>query len=81
MQLGELDLQPAFAAPGALREDVENELRPVEDLAGKEVLQVAALRRRKFVVENDGRDLLVLKRFPDQLRFAFADIKWCGRFR
>ncbi len=77
----QLDLQPAFAAPGALREDVENELRAIEHLARKEVLQVAALRRRKFVVENDGRDLLVLERFLDQLGFAFADVKWRGRLR
>ena len=52
LKLRQLDLQLAFARAGALGEDVENQRRAVEDLAVENFFQVAALRRRKVVVEN-----------------------------
>ena len=62
-----------------MRENIENELGAIEHLAREQILQVASLRRRKFVVENDRRDLLVLERFLDQLGFAFPDVIRRGR--
>src|SRR4051794_19223254 len=79
LQLRELDLEASFPAPGALREDVENELGAIENFTRKEVLQVAALGRRQLVVENHRGDVLVLERFLYQLRFAFADVIRRGR--
>ena len=74
LQLRELDLQPAFTAARALREDVENELGAIEHFAREKIFQIASLRRRKFVVENDRSDVLILERLLDHLRFAFADV-------
>ena len=56
LQLRELDLQLAFARPRAPREDVEDELRAVDDLAVERLLEVAQLRRRQLVVEDDDVD-------------------------
>src|SRR5437588_13131057 len=74
LQLRQLDLESPFAAARALRENVEDELRAIEDLARKQILQVASLGRRKFVIVNNRRDVLVLERFLDQLRFAFSNV-------
>ena len=80
LQLRQLDLQPAFAAASALRENVENQLGAIEHLAREQIFQIASLRRRKFVVENDRSDVLILERFLDHLGFAFADVIRRGRF-
>ena len=53
LELRQFDLQLAFARAGALGEDVEDERRAVENLAVENLLQVAALRGGKFVVEDD----------------------------
>jgi hypothetical protein len=53
IELRELDLQLAFAAQGAAREDVENKLRAIEDLEIEGALQVAKLGGREVVVEDD----------------------------
>ena len=52
-QLRELDLQLAFARPRAPREDVENELRAIDDLAADCLFDLPQLRRRQLVVEDD----------------------------
>ncbi len=52
-ELRQLDLKLALAGPGVPGKDVENELGPVEHAAGKRGFQVAQLRRRKVVVEED----------------------------
>jgi hypothetical protein len=53
LELRELDLHLALEAPRALREDVEDERAPVDDLARERLLQVALLRGRERVVEDD----------------------------
>jgi hypothetical protein len=53
LELRELDLQLALGRPRALREDVEDEGAPVDDLAAEGLLQVALLRGRQSVVEHD----------------------------
>ena len=52
-QLRELDLQLAFARPRAAREDVEDELRAIDDLAADRFFDLPQLRRRQLVVEDD----------------------------
>ena len=59
LQLREFDLQPPFPTARALRKDVENELRAIQHFARKKIFQIAALRGRKLVIENDRRDLLI----------------------
>ena len=53
VELRQLHLQPALPRARAPREDVEDELRAVERLAADRLLDVALLRRRQLVVEDD----------------------------
>ena len=73
LQLRELDLQLAFARPRAAREDVEDELRAIDDLAFEPLLQLAQLRRRQLVVEDDDVDVGFGRRAREQLDFAAAE--------
>ena len=52
-QLRELDLQLAFARSRAPREDVEDQLRAIDHLAIEPLVELAQLRRRQLVVEDD----------------------------
>ena len=56
-ELRELDLPLAFARARTPREDVENELRAVDDLPLDARFDLAQLRRRQLVVEDDGVDV------------------------
>ena len=51
-QLRQFDLQLTFAGPRVAGEDVQNQLRPVDDGAGQPRLHVARLGRRQVVVEQ-----------------------------
>src|SRR4029077_7841201 len=44
LQLRELDLQSAFTAPRALRENIENQLGAIENFARQQIFQIASLR-------------------------------------
>ena len=57
LQLRQLDLQLAFARPRAPGEDVENQLRAIDDLAADRLLDLPQLRRRQLVVEDDDVDV------------------------
>src|SRR5262249_34901800 len=52
-ELRELHLQLAFARARAPGEDVENQLRPIDDRASERFLEIPQLRRRQLVVEDD----------------------------
>ena len=52
-ELREFDLELAFAGAGMAGEDVEDELRAVDDAAGEFCFKVAQLRRGEIVVEED----------------------------
>src|SRR5262245_570054 len=76
LQLGQLDLHLALEAPRPLREDVEDEGAPVDDLPVAGPLEVPLLGGRERIVEDDdvrrggvrdGADLLDLTR-PDERR-------------
>ena len=56
LELRELDLQLAFPRARAAREDVEDELRAIDDLAIERAFEIAQLRRRQLVVEDDDVD-------------------------
>ena len=52
LQLRELDLQLALGRDGVLGEDVEDQLRPVDDTSVEGVLEVALLRGIELVVDD-----------------------------
>ena len=79
LQLRQLNLKLAFARPGALREDVENQRRAIEHFALENPFQVAALRGRKFVVEDDCIDILVPAMPAKFIGLAAADESSGGR--
>ena len=53
VQLGEFDLETAFAGAGPAGENIENEPGAVEPLAAGEFLQIAALGGREFVIKDE----------------------------
>jgi hypothetical protein len=53
LQLRELDLQLAFVRARALREDVENQPRAIDDAALGEFFEIALLHRRERAVDQD----------------------------
>ncbi len=72
-QLRELDLQLAFARPRAPREDVEDELRAIDDLAADRLFDLPQLRRRQLVVEDDDVDVGFGGRGRERLNLAGAE--------
>src|SRR5262245_58382094 len=56
-QLRELDLQLALARPRATGEDVEDQLSAIDDLAADRLLDLAQLRGRQLVVEDEDVDV------------------------
>ena len=74
LELREFDLKFTFARAGALRKDVEDQRRAVEDLDLEDFFQVARLRGGKFIVEDDRvhRVLFAIRGELDGL--ALADI-------
>ena len=70
LQLRQLDLQLAFARARAPREDVEDELRAIDDLAADRLFDVPQLRRRQLVVEDDDVDVGLGARGGERLDLA-----------
>ena len=64
LELRQLDLQLALEGAGALREDVEDERAAVDDLAAERLLEVALLRGRERIVEDDDVALASRRRRP-----------------
>jgi hypothetical protein len=52
--LRQLNLETAFLRAGVLREDVEDQRRAIKHLHVERLLEVALLRRRQLIVEDDG---------------------------
>ena len=53
LELRELDLELALGAAGVLREDVEDQLRPIDDARLQRVLERSLLRRRELLVDQE----------------------------
>ena len=79
MKLRQFDLQFAFAGAGALRENFQDQRRPVHDLAAENFLQVAGLRRGEFIVKDDGVHVVLLAGLGEFLSLALADVGGSGR--
>ena len=54
LELGQLDLQLSLRSDGVLREDVEDELGPVDDPELELVFQASLLTGGQVVVDDDG---------------------------
>ena len=74
VELGQLDLHLGGARAGMKGEDVENDGTAVEDALVGERLQVAHLRRRQFVVEDDHVGVAAAGKFPQLLRLALPHV-------
>jgi hypothetical protein len=62
-----------FARPRAAGEDVEDQLRAIDDLAADHLLDFAQLRRRQLVVEDDDVDAGFLRGERQRLNLAGAE--------
>src|SRR5947207_15346289 len=49
LQLSQLDLQTAFTAARALCENIQDQLRTIENFARKQIREVPSLRRRELI--------------------------------
>jgi hypothetical protein len=72
LDLGELDLQFAFCALRAQREDVEDERRPVDDAAVECALEIALLGAGQRMIEDDQIGVGLGAPRADFLDFALA---------
>jgi len=73
LQLRELDLQLAFVRARALREDVEDEARAIDDAALGELFEIALLHRRQRAVDEDQVRVERLPLLGELLGLAGAD--------
>jgi hypothetical protein len=73
LQLSQLDLQLAFASPRSLRENIQNQRGAIQHLAIEDRLQIPALSRREFVIENDSIDVGFAAMIGKFRGLSFAD--------
>lgn len=73
LQLRELHLQLAFVAARALREDVEDQAGAIDHAPVQRALQIALLRGRERMIEDDDVDLVRVAGEAQFLGLAAAD--------
>ena len=73
LELRQLDLQARLPRAGAAREDVEDQLGAVDDLGVQLLLEVAHLRGREVVVEDDEVGLALLRQRLQLGQLALAE--------
>jgi hypothetical protein len=73
LQLRQFDLQLAFFRASTLGKNVQDQRSPIQDFAIEDSLQIAALGRRKFVVENDRIHIGATAVFGEFVGLAFAN--------
>src|SRR5215831_11463063 len=81
LELGELDLQLALRGHGVLGEDVEDELRPVDDPRAERILEEPLLHRVELVVDEEALGLGAGVPLLQLLKLALADVRPPGRPR
>ena len=78
-ELGDLDLQFTFQRPRALRKNIKDELRAIDDAQLELTLQIARLRGAEGVIENRQsgallqRELAYFRRLPSSDKCARID--------
>ena len=79
LELRELDLELPLGGDRVLREDVEDQLGPVDDSRLELVLQQALLRRRELVVDEQHLRASVSVRLLQLLELPLAHVRaWIG---
>ena len=73
IQLRQLHLQLPFARPGAAGENIQDQLRPVQNLAIERAFQIAKLGGRKFSVEQHHVGFMEIHQAAQFIQFAGAD--------
>ena len=81
LELRELDLELALGADGVLGEDVEDQLRPVDDACLQRVLEELLLRRVELVVDEQGFRPGLLVGGLQLLHLPLADVGARGGMR
>jgi len=74
LELCELDLKLPLGGDGVLREDVEDQLCPVDDTRGKGVLERALLYGRELVIDEEHLRPVVAVGRLELLELAFPDV-------
>ncbi len=74
LELGKLDLQLALGRRRVLREDVEDQLRPVDDARVERVLEEALLGRLELAVDDHALRIRPLEELLQLLDLALADV-------
>ena len=74
LELRELDLELALGRDGVLREDVEDELGPVDDAGLELVLEQPLLRRRQLVVDEQHLGLRAAVLLLQLVELPLADV-------
>src|SRR5262249_49504630 len=72
-ELSKLDLELALGTHRVLSEDVEDELRPVDDARFERVFERALLYRTELVVDDEPLGLGLLVRVFELFELAFTD--------
>ena len=80
-ELRELHLELPFRGHGMLREDVEDQLRPVDDPRLEGVLELALLDRRELVVDEQRFRARACERLLELDELSLADIRARLRLR
>src|SRR4029453_7602318 len=75
LELRELDLELALGADRVLGEDVEDQLRAVDDARLEDVLGAALLDGRQLVVDDQGLGRRVLEGVLELRQLALADVR------
>ena len=69
--LSQFNLGLGVGCSGALRKNIQDQIRAVEDFAlGDFTFDVPELRRRQFVIENEDVDFVFFDVFLDLLQFT-----------
>jgi hypothetical protein len=75
LKLRQFDLHLGFAGASASSEDVENELRPVQNANTDAILKGLTLRRREFVVEDHEIGVRGAHAVANLIDFALPDVE------
>jgi len=75
LELCELDLELSFGAHRVLGEDVEDQLRAVDDAGLELILEQTLLRGRQLVVDDQDLRARVPVRLPELVELPFADVR------
>src|SRR5262249_57945131 len=75
LELRKLDLELSLGADGVLREDVEDQLRAIDDARLQRVLEVALLRGLELVVDDERLCTEPAEGLLELLGLALADVR------